>query len=74
MLVQNTGVAVQPAEAETWFTPYVSTSTNVDPVLGQGMGLGLPITRDLVSEYGGTVRFVAPTANFATAIEVVIPE
>lgn len=73
-LVANTGVVVDPGEAEAWFQPYVSTSTDVDPVLGQGMGLGLPITRDLVAEYGGTVRFVSPPAGFATAVEVVIPE
>ena len=74
LLVQNTGVVVQPQDAEGWFAPYVSTTTDLDPVLGQGMGLGLPITRDLVSEYGGTVRFTAASPEFATAVEVVIPE
>lgn len=74
LVVQNTGVAVEPGEAEQWFVPYASTTANVDPVLGQGMGLGLPITRDLVSEYGGTVRFVHPATGFATAVEVVLPE
>lgn len=74
LLVQNTGVIVQPKEAEAWFAPYASTTTDVDPVLGQGMGLGLPITRDVLSEYGGTVRFIAPSSEFATAIEVVVPE
>lgn len=73
LTVQNTGVSVDPHDAERWFVPYASSSTSVDPVLGQGMGLGLPITRDLVSEYGGTVRFVRPRGGFATAIEVVIP-
>ena len=74
ILVQNTGVRVEPSEAERWFVPYASTTTILDPVLGQGMGLGLPITRDMVSEYGGTVRFIAPGPGFATAVEVVIPE
>ncbi|MEV8375206.1 ATP-binding protein [Kribbella sp. NPDC056861] len=74
LVVQNTGASVDPTEAEGWFVPYASSSVAVDPVLGQGMGLGLPITRDLVSEYGGTVRFVEPGDGFATAIEVVIPE
>ena len=74
LLVQNTGVAIQPDEAEGWFKPYASTTTSIDPVLGQGMGLGLPITRDLVSEYGGSVRFIRPNNGFATAVEVQIPE
>ncbi len=74
IVVQNTGVAVKPDDAESWFVPYASTTTDVDPVLGQGMGLGLPITRDLISEYGGTVRFVAPSEGWSTAVEVVVPE
>lgn len=74
VLVQNSGISVQPTEAEDWFVPYASTTTTIDPILGQGMGLGLPITRDLASEYGGTVRFISPSDGFATAVEVVIPE
>lgn len=71
--VQNTGVGVDLANAERWFLPYASTTTDLDPVLGFGMGLGLPITRDLVAEYGGTVRFTPPTSGFSTAVEVVLP-
>ena len=74
IVVQNDGAQVRPSEAETWFTPYASTTTEVDLVLGQGMGLGLPITRDLIAEYGGTVRFVPPGDGFSTAVEVVLPE
>lgn len=74
ILVNNTGIAVRPTDSERWFTPYESTSTSVDPALGQGMGLGLPITRDLLAEYGGSIRFVAPSEGFATSVEVVIPE
>jgi signal transduction histidine kinase len=71
--VQNSGQAVVVSDSESLFSPFVSTSIAIDPVLGQGMGLGLPITRELVSEYGGYVRFVDPTAEFATAVEVGIP-
>ena len=73
--IENTGVTVKPDEGEVWFQPFESTtSTEVDPLLGQGMGLGLPITRATVEEYGGTVRFTKPTAKFATAIELTLPE
>lgn len=72
--VHNTGIAVTPEDAERWFTPYQSTSISVDPALGQGMGLGLPITRDLVAEYGGSIRFIPAEPGFATSVEVVIPE
>ena len=74
LVIQNDGEAVDLAEAERWFVPYASTTSDVDLVLGQGMGLGLAITRDLVSEYGGTVKFIPPDEGFATAVEVVIPE
>lgn len=74
MTVENTGVAVEPAQAEDWFKPYASTTVEVDLTLGQGVGLGLPITRDLVTDYGGTVRFVRPSTAMSTAIEVVLPE
>lgn len=71
--IQNTGVAVDLATAEQWFQPFASTTVEIDPVLGQGMGLGLPITRDLVSAYGGRVYFAEPDEPFVTAVEVVFP-
>lgn len=70
MRLENTGVAVDPDEGEQWFVPFASTSASVDTTLGQGTGLGLPIVRDLLAEYGSTVRFVAPSEGFATAVEV----
>ncbi len=72
--IENTGVAVKPAEGERWFRPFESTTMAVDPVLGQGMGLGLPITRNILEEYGGSIRFVAPGDGFSTAIEITFPQ
>ncbi|MFE7905103.1 sensor histidine kinase [Streptomyces albogriseolus] len=71
--VENTGEAVSLEESERWFQPFETSTTEVDIVLGQGMGLGLPITRRMVSEYAGTVRFVEPSQGFSTAVEVVVP-
>lgn len=71
--IENTGTPVDLTDAERWFSPFESTTTEVDIVLGQGLGLGLPITRRVVAEYGGTLQFVAPTEGYATAIEVVLP-
>jgi len=72
LLVQNTGTHVDPAEGEQWFLPFASGSANVDAALGQGTGLGLPITRDLLAEYGSTVRFVSAAPEFATAVQVTL--
>ena len=72
--VQNTGKAVELDEAERWFKPFQSTTTEVDSVLGQGMGLGLTITRNLLDNYGASVRFVEPDSQFATAVEIILPK
>jgi signal transduction histidine kinase len=71
--IQNTGDRVALEESERWFRPFETTTVDLNPVLGQGMGLGLPITRELLGEYGGTVRFVTPRAPYTTAIEVALP-
>jgi len=71
--VQNTGVEVDLAEGEKWFRPFESTTTEVDPILGQGMGMGLPIARNILEEYGATIRFAKPSRGFSTCIEIVFP-
>jgi len=69
--LQNSGQAVDLSDAERWFSPFESTTSEVDPVLGQGLGLGLPITRRLLEDYGAEVHFVEPDPDFATAVEIV---
>ena len=71
--IQNTGTGVQLDEAERWFKPFQSTTSEVNPVLGQGMGLGLTITRKLLENYGAVVKFVQPDSPFATAVEIALP-
>jgi signal transduction histidine kinase len=71
--VENTGKRVRRADRERWFRPFESTTEAAEPLLGQGMGMGLPISRRIVSEYSGSVRFVPATRGFATAIEVRLP-
>ena len=71
--IQNTGVEVGMDEGERWFKPFQSTTSEVDPVLGQGMGLGLPITRNLLEYYGGTIVFVEPDEPYRTAVELTLP-
>ena len=72
--VENTCQAVELPTAERWFEPFRSTTTDVDESLGQGMGLGLTITRSLLDEYGGQIYFVAPSPGYATAIEIDLPQ
>lgn len=72
--ISNDGAAVDLDEAERWFLPFESTTTIVDDVLGQGLGLGLPIVRALTDDYRGDVRFVEPTHGPGTSIRVVLPK
>ena len=73
LVIENTGTAVNLAEAEQWFRPFESSVANVDPALGQGMGLGLPITRSILEEYGAEITFQPPSSGFNTAIQLTFP-
>ncbi|ACY16547.1 ATP-binding protein [Haliangium ochraceum] len=72
--IQNTGVAVDVERGEQWFHPFASTTSKVDVTLGQGMGLGLPITRSILEEYSASIAFVSPTAKYATAVQIEFPK
>ena len=72
--VENTGRSVDAKKGERWFRPFESTTIRAtDPVLGQGMGMGLTLTRNLLEEYGASICFVEPRSGFATALEVRFP-
>ena len=71
--MENTGAAVHLATSAKLIEAFQSTTERPDAILGQGMGMGLTITRAFVQEYGGTLRFVAPSAGYATAIQFELP-
>jgi signal transduction histidine kinase len=71
--IDNTGVLVDLDDGERWFRPFETTTTEVDPLLGQGMGFGLPITRGILEEYGASIAFVPPRKGYATAVQVDFP-
>jgi signal transduction histidine kinase len=72
--IENTGAEVGPEVSEKWFLPFESTTVETDPVLGQGMGMGLPITRNMLEEYGATIKFVRPRRGYETALEITFPK
>jgi signal transduction histidine kinase len=47
--VQDTGAGIPPGELDRIFVPFHTTKT-------QGTGLGLPISRRLLEQHGGTIR------------------
>ena len=78
--VLDSGPGVPEADRERVFEPYVSTS-EPDPILGAGTGLGLMVVRDLLSGYGATAAFVDPPfaqppadgVSWSTAFEITLP-
>jgi signal transduction histidine kinase len=73
IIVENTGQEVSLESSEKWFKPFESTTLTSDPVLGQGMGMGLPITRNLLEDYGASVVFCTPSSGFRTALRLQFP-
>ncbi|WP_298163276.1 ATP-binding protein [Brevundimonas sp.] len=74
VVIENTGQSVPIDKSESWFEPFRSTTAEVDAVLGQGMGLGLTVSRSLMDEYGGVIRFTTPSDGYATALELRWPK
>jgi signal transduction histidine kinase len=68
--IENTGRRVRLNDSEKWFLPFRSTTIEADPSLGQGMGMGLPIARNILEEYGASIGFAEPGEGFATALEI----
>lgn len=72
--VENTGAKVPKKDWERYFRPFESSTTDVDVILGQGMGLGLPIVRNVANDYEGLAEFTPPSRGFATAVTVALPD
>jgi len=73
VVVENTGQVVDVAASARLFLPYHSTTVKADAVLGQGMGMGLTITRSFLVEYGGDIRFVHPSPGYDAAVRFWLP-
>ncbi len=65
--VRDSGTGVAPENREKIFDPFFSTKT-------RGMGLGLPITRKILEQHGGTVRVLAGLPDGGSVFEMRLPE
>ena len=64
IVIADTGSGMEPEVAERIFEPYFSTKIS-------GTGLGLPITRKIVEDHGGSIRIQSePERGTAVTIEL----
>lgn len=70
--VHDTGTGIAPDVRDEVFEPFVTTS-QPDPVLGVGTGLGLKIVRDFTRSWGGDAYFLDPESPWRSTIELLIP-
>lgn len=71
--LQDTGVGIPAAARARIWDPFYSTTSRVNSPLGSGMGLGLPLVKDLVSRVGGKVEQAEPSPGFITSFQVRYP-
>jgi PAS domain S-box-containing protein len=67
VVVQDDGSGIDPAVSKTLFEPFVTTKPP-----GEGTGLGLYISRTLVTEMGGSIETL-PAAPRGTIMRVTLP-
>lgn len=73
LVIQDTGVGVDLAEAEDLFEPFtrkLKLSADYAALGLGGGGLGLTIVRMMAEELGCSVRFVRPDSRHAAAVEI----
>jgi len=73
LTVQDTGVGISEDARERIWDPFYTTTSRTNSPLGTGMGLGLPLVRDLVSRVNGKAIVGDPSPGFITCIHIQIP-
>jgi signal transduction histidine kinase len=68
--VQDTGIGIAPDDLETIFESDVHQASRRNR---DGLGLGLPLVRQLVELFGGRVSAHSEGAGFGSAIRIVLP-
>jgi signal transduction histidine kinase len=71
--VQDTGIGIPEDAKQRVWDPFFTTTSRVNSPLGSGMGLGLPLVRDLVSRVGGKAFIDEPSPGYVTNIHIQVP-
>lgn len=73
LTVQDTGVGIAEDMRERIWDPFFTTTSRTNSPLGTGMGLGLPLVRDLVLRVSGKATVGDPSPGFVTCIHIQFP-
>jgi signal transduction histidine kinase len=71
--VLDTGIGIPPNLRKRIWDPLFTTTSRLNNPLGSGMGLGLSLVKQLVSQLGGKIDLVDPPAGFNTCFKVQFP-
>lgn len=71
--VLDTGVGIPPNLRGRIWDPLFTTTSRLNNPLGSGMGLGLPLVKQLVTQIGGRIDLVDAPAGFSTCFQVKFP-
>jgi signal transduction histidine kinase len=69
--VADNGIGIPPQMRKRIWDPLYTTTSDEKNPLGSGMGLGLSLVRQVVSEYGGTAALVPAPPKYTTCFRVV---
>ncbi len=73
LVVEDTGVGIPPEMQGAMFEPFVQGAVRERGASGEGVGLGLAITRELVAAMGGTIELcstVGVGSRFTVALKL----
>lgn len=73
LTVQDTGIGIPEEMRERVWDPFFTTTSRINSPLGTGMGLGLPLVRDLAARVGGKAFVDSPSPGYITSIHIQIP-
>lgn len=69
--IKDTGVGIEKGKEKDIFEPFYRVDTSRSRKVG-GAGLGLAITKDIISRHGGIVRYV-PNESGGSIFEITLP-
>ena len=71
--MSDNGAGIPPGTRRLIWDPLYTTTSNENNPLGSGMGLGLPLVKQIIEKLGGRIELVSPENGFATTFEIELP-